>query len=931
MSSDTISASPAHNARDMFNLSPSSKWSEMDLESEARDQVGDMLMSDAAMRSDGPNSLAAATLRQSRSRTGSSWTGQKTEALSQMEKASGRRACNIKVSKNVFKQAYLGRTGSSVIAARLFDLQEPDADGTVPADRLADAMFTLEHASLEDQLRITFQLLDTRSDGTISTADLNQTLQAAFTHVKLEVSEPQLHRVSEALAREIHSGAAPGAASHPHAAHHNLTYDSGSTAAEEQHFIKVDDLVKHVMNYINSTPESPRQHHDHSVWFSMKRNGGRLLRQRLLLWYTLFWLGMAGSFVAGYVQNWKAPLAEVSGAAYPLAKAFAQVIQPISFLLLIAVCRRTITALRSTPLKWVLPLDECIGFHRVCGYVLVVCALGHTVAHIGNFICWTSASYGAKWGEVFNADQHSKSYYWVDQTAITGFIMWAALLVGLPFALYYPRMASYIRETVVGKFLNNFLWFSISHMTMWLVFYVALILHPMPGLPSQHKNHRGTTWIYCALPLLIYIAEKIYRFLWPFAVSGELLDVELLPGKEPVVVLRMRRPRGFVYRPGMYTFVNVPSISRSEWHPFTISSAPGDAFVSVHICQKGDWTMALIEAMKVYCEEVEKSLNAESPKHLTEGSINLALGAEGRSFSLARALSTNPQGTPRVQSPPEGVHYARAQTFGRMKGTLLRHRTRASMRSFDWGPLPNAPLVLLDGPYSAPAQTWEDYDVLLLVGTGIGVTPFASIMADLVNRLESRPCTACGSENVGCRACDHAGCRLFGDGTGMTVEKVYFHWVVGDHQAPNYIASTLETISKDDQLNLIEPRIHVTSFKPNKKETDLHYVLAKLGQDALHEQRGVDIVTGLQSKVVTEFGRPDWPKILAHIAAENPGQTVGVFFCGAPMLGKTIKDCCYDWNAGSTRRRRVADSTGDVEAQHPVLEKTIFHFYEEFF
>lgn len=55
----------------------------------------------------------------------------------------------------------------------------------------------------------------------------------------------------------------------------------------------------------------------------------------------------------------------------------------------------------------------------------------------------------------------------------------------------------------------------------------------------------------------------------------------------------------------------------------------------------------------------------------------------------------------------QGVHYARAQTFGRMKGTLLRHRTRASMRSFDWGPLPNAPLVLLDGPYSAPAQTWE--------------------------------------------------------------------------------------------------------------------------------------------------------------------------------------------------------------------------------
>ncbi len=211
----------------------------------------------------------------------------------------------------------------------------------------------------------------------------------------------------------------------------------------------------------------------------------------------------------------------------------------------------------------------------------------------------------------------------------------------------------------------------------------------------------------------------------------------------------------------------------------------------------------------------------------------------------------------------------------------------------------------------------QDYDVLLLVGGSIGVTPFASIMADLVNRLETCPCGACGSGDIGCKACGASGQELYADGTGLAVEKVYFRerslhthtppqyirpasrlpvamrdviassaggsapgcsrwthgcceiqpgfsicvrpffrrrlaraavatlrphyvlklvrgwladWVVRDSRAPNYLASTLETISKDDQLNLIEPRIHLTTVKANTSSDgpDLEYILTKV-------------------------------------------------------------------------------------------------------
>lgn len=46
------------------------------------------------------------------------------------------------------------------------------------------------------------------------------------------------------------------------------------------------------------------------------------------------------------------------------------------------------------------------------------------------------------------------------------------------------------------------------------------------------------------------------------------------------------------------------------------------------------------------------------------------------------------------------------------------------------------PRLLVDGPYGAPAQDFRNYDVLLLVGLGIGATPFISILRDLLNNIK---------------------------------------------------------------------------------------------------------------------------------------------------------------------------------------------------
>lgn len=59
--------------------------------------------------------------------------------------------------------------------------------------------------------------------------------------------------------------------------------------------------------------------------------------------------------------------------------------------------------------------------------------------------------------------------------------------------------------------------------------------------------------------------------------------------------LRMKR-KGFRMEVGQYVFIQCPSVSRLEWHPFTLTSAPEEDYFSAHIRIVGDWTQALYEA-----------------------------------------------------------------------------------------------------------------------------------------------------------------------------------------------------------------------------------------------------------------------------------------------------------------------------------------------
>ncbi|KAK2410942.1 respiratory burst oxidase protein B [Trifolium repens] len=70
-----------------------------------------------------------------------------------------------------------------------------------------------------------------------------------------------------------------------------------------------------------------------------------------------------------------------------------------------------------------------------------------------------------------------------------------------------------------------------------------------------------------------------------------ILKVAVYPGN--VLALHMSKPHGFRYKSGQYMFINCVAVSPFEWHPFSITSAPGDDYLSVHIRTLGDWTRSL--------------------------------------------------------------------------------------------------------------------------------------------------------------------------------------------------------------------------------------------------------------------------------------------------------------------------------------------------
>lgn len=59
--------------------------------------------------------------------------------------------------------------------------------------------------------------------------------------------------------------------------------------------------------------------------------------------------------------------------------------------------------------------------------------------------------------------------------------------------------------------------------------------------------------------------------------------------------LRFQRPQGFEYKSGQWVRIACLALGTTEYHPFTLTSAPHEDTLSLHIRVAGPWTTRLRE------------------------------------------------------------------------------------------------------------------------------------------------------------------------------------------------------------------------------------------------------------------------------------------------------------------------------------------------
>jgi len=178
-------------------------------------------------------------------------------------------------------------------------------------------------------------------------------------------------------------------------------------------------------------------------------------------------------------------------------------------------------------------------------------------------------------------------------------------------------------------------------------------------------------------------------------------------------------------------------------------------------------------------------------------------------------------------------------------------------------------ILTIDGPFGAAAEEAFQFKTVLLIGAGIGVTPYASILKNIRSQIRK---AAIASIDV-------------------PIKRAYFYWISPDKTSFEWFSELLKGIERENVDNIFEIHIYFTGSLSSDEVRNIMYV----DGDAESDQ-----VTGLASR--TSFGRPKWDEIFQEKNQQHPNEDIGVFFCGPPALSKVIYKQCVHYTLNSSSK-----------------------------
>jgi len=183
--------------------------------------------------------------------------------------------------------------------------------------------------------------------------------------------------------------------------------------------------------------------------------------------------------------------------------------------------------------------------------------------------------------------------------------------------------------------------------------------------------------------------------------------------------------------------------------------------------------------------------------------------------------------------------------------------------------------IIISGVYTTRTAEYDNFKVIVMISTGIGATPFTSLIHKAVIE-------------------------------GASQEKTYyFHWMVREHvAAQTWFHDLFQSIETLKGIK-IKVMVWYTGAKSMKNKNPSLTRLFDLTSCAYQEiSGGLDLITGIkvdQGNVRAGIGRPVWSKIFPNIAEQHDADgDIGVFYCGSEVLRQQLRRLCSQYSTQST-------------------------------
>lgn len=463
------------------------------------------------------------------------------------------------------------------------------------------------------------------------------------------------------------------------------------------------------------------------------------------------------------IEREQAGLRRIAGYGVTVTRGAASSMMFTYSVLLITMARNFFTYLRETIFNYYIPFDSHIAFHKIVALTALAFTVMHGIGHGINFYhiaTQTSNDLTCIFREVyFRSHFLPKFSYWLflTMTGFSAFVLSLVTVVIFVFAVQYAR-----------RYAFQAFWFT-HH--LYIVFYILMFLHGSGRLVQDPLF--GNFFLG---PGIVFVLDRLIS-LGRSRAEVSVVKADILPSQ--VIGIYFKRPPGFDYVAGQWVRIASLAQNPGEYHPFTLSSAPNEENLSLHIRAVGPWTHNFREI-----------------------------------FSQKKSA-----GTP-------------------------------------------YPKLYVDGPFGEGHQDWYRFEAAVLVGGGIGVTPFASILKELVHRF-----------NIGAR---------------VQCKKVYFIWVTRTQSQFEWMADIIKEVEEADTKQLVEVHIFVTQFYD---KFDLRTAMLYIAERHFQRLSGRSLFTGMRA--VTHFGRPDFNTFFDSLAIEHGLlPKIGVFSCGPPGMTNGVEEAC---------------------------------------